>query len=280
MKKEKKYLMEERSQLLDLQKTANMQMNLSARLMQRLILGYQDLIYRNAAKGKETLLADMYGGLKITMFKVYKNGNYFVFFDLNTGTKVRYNDKDSFNPIKPESMDLKITNKCYGNGNGLCAMCHECSSPEGKHGNVLNLPFLDTLLPYTEIAIGGGNPLLHPDLIQFLKGLKTRKLIANMTVNQWTFMQGLDYLKSLVDKEMIYGIGVSLTDPNDKFIEAVKEFPNVVIHVINGVVSRESLQKLANNGLKILILGYKEFGRGNEFYVDSGDEINILKEKQ
>lgn len=206
----------------------------------------------------------------------YKNGDYSVVM-LSDGTKVRYNDKDSFNPIKPESMDLKITNKCYGNGNGLCAMCHECSNPEGKHGDVLNLPFLDTLLPYTEIAIGGGNPLLHPDLIQFLKGLKTRKLIANMTVNQWTFMQSLDYIKSLVDKKLIYGVGVSLTDPNDKFIEAVKEFPNVVIHVINGIVSREHMQKLANNGLKILILGYKEFGRGNEFYADSGDEINILK---
>lgn len=206
----------------------------------------------------------------------YKNGNYIVQM-WEDGSKVRYNDLDFFEAERPESMDLKITNKCYGNGNGLCVMCHECSSPEGKHGNILNLPFLDTLLPYTEIAIGGGNPLLHPDLVQFLKGLKARKLIANMTVNQWTFMQSLDYLKSLVNEKLIYGVGVSLTDPNDKFIEAVKEFPNVVIHVINGITSREHMQKLANNGLKILILGYKEFGRGNEFYADSGAEINILK---
>jgi hypothetical protein len=206
----------------------------------------------------------------------YKNGNYTCTM-LSDGTKIRYNNLDSFHPEKPESMDLKITNKCYGNGNGLCPMCHECSSPDGKHGDILNLPFLDTLLPYTEIAIGGGNPLLHPDLVQFLKGLKARKLIANMTVNQWTFMQSLDYLKSLIDEKLIYGVGVSLTDPNDKFIEAVKEFPNAVIHVICGIVSREHMQKLANNGLKILILGYKEFGRGNELYVDSGSEINILK---
>ena len=206
----------------------------------------------------------------------YNNGNYNVtIFD--DGTKVRSNNLDFFEAERPESMDLKITNKCYGNGNGLCAMCHECSSPEGKHGNILNLPFLDTLLPYTEIAIGGGNPLLHPDLVQFLKELKARKLIANMTVNQWTFMQSLDYLKSLVDEKLIYGVGVSLTDPNDKFIVAIKEFPNAVIHVINGITSREHMQKLANNGLKILVLGYKEFGRGDEFYADSGAEINILK---
>lgn len=193
------------------------------------------------------------------------------------GTKVRYNDFSYFKPSNIESMDLKITNKCYGNGNGLCPMCHECSSPEGKHGDILNLPFLDTLLPYTEIAIGGGDPLLHPDLVKFLKELRKRKLIANITVNQWTFMQSVTYLKNLTDAELIRGLGVSLTEPTDDFIKQISKFPNGVIHVINGDVSQEHIQKLANKGLKILILGYKEFGRGNEFYKGSKAEIDVLK---
>lgn len=205
-----------------------------------------------------------------------KNGNYIMQL-WSDGTKVRYNKLDYFESEKPESMDLKITNKCYGNGNGLCPMCYERSTPDGDHSDILNLPFLDTLLPYTEIALGGGNPLLHPDLVQFLKGLKQRKLIANITINQWTFMGSLDYLKSLVDSELIYGIGVSLTDANDEFIKAIKEFPNAVVHIINGMISQEQLQKLSNNGLKILILGYKEFGRGSEFYGDFGAKIDILK---
>ena len=208
-----------------------------------------------------------------------KNGNYIMQL-WDNGTKVRYNSLDYFEPSNIESMDLKITNKCYGNGNGLCPMCHECSSPEGKHGDILNLPFLDTLLPYTEIAIGGGNTLLHPDLIPFLKGLKERKLIANMTVNQWTFMHSIDYLKNLVGAGLIYGLGVSLTDATDEFIEAVKEFPNAVIHVINGIVTMKQLEKLANNGLKVLILGYKEFGRGKQYYASvngSFSEVNGSK---
>lgn len=206
----------------------------------------------------------------------YRNGNYSVTL-LSDGTKIRHNDLDYFEPEYPESIDLKITNKCYGNGNGICSFCHECSSPDGKRGDILNLPFLDTMPPYTEISIGGGNPLLHPDLVKFLKELRKRKLIANITVNQWTFMQSVTYLKNLTDAELIRGLGVSLTKPSDDFIKQINKFPNGVIHVINGVVSQEHIQKLANKGLKILILGYKEFGRGNEFYEGSKAEIDVLK---
>ena len=49
--------------------------------------------------------------------------------------------------------------------------CHEQSGPHGVHGD-LNNPLLDTLHPYTELAIGGGNPLEHPDLIPFLQKMK------------------------------------------------------------------------------------------------------------
>lgn len=199
----------------------------------------------------------------------YKNGNYYVtIFD--DGTKIRYNDSDSFNPVKPESMDCKITNQCDMG----CFMCHEDSAPDGKHGDILNVPFFDTLLPYTEIALGGGNPLSHPDLIPFLRQLKERKLIPNMTVNQTHFMRDVDLIRSLVDNKLVYGLGVSLTDVNDKFVEVAKKFPNLVVHVINGLVTVEQLDKLANNNIKILILGYKKFRRGEILYNAMNQQIH------
>lgn len=208
----------------------------------------------------------------------YKNGNYNCMI-LSDGTKIRYNNLDDFSPVKPESMDLKITNKCYGNGNGICRMCHERSTPEGKHGDILNLPFIDTLLPYSEIAVGGGDVLLHPDLIPFLKKLKRRKIIANMTVNQWNFEHSIESIEKLVESKLIYGLGVSLNDASDEFIKKAKRFPNLVVHVINGMTTIEQLEKLSNNGLKILILGYKQFGRGIENYSNEHDSIEELKEK-
>lgn len=96
----------------------------------------------------------------------YPNGNYIVsIFD--DGTKVRHNNLSYFAPDFPESIDLKISNQCDMG----CRMCHENSTPDGKHGD-LSLPFLSTLRAGTELAIGGGNPLVHPDLIPFLERMK------------------------------------------------------------------------------------------------------------
>ena len=201
-----------------------------------------------------------------------KNGNYFMEL-WSDGTKVRYNNLDYFEPSTIESMDLKITNRC----NMGCSFCHEDSSPNGKHGDILNLPFIDTLLPYTEIAIGGGNPLTHPDLVSFLEKLKERKLIANITFNQYHFMDNIDFIQELVDKKLVYGIGVSMMYASDKFVECVSKFPNAVIHVINGIVSIDDLKMLANHNLKILILGYKEFRRGKQMYSRQSTAIDNMK---
>ena len=202
----------------------------------------------------------------------YQNGKYTVTI-LKDGTKIRYNTLDFFTPEKPESMDVKITNCCDMG----CPMCHEDSKPNGKHGDILNVPFFDTLNPYTEIAIGGGNPLSHPDLVLFLEQLKSKKLIPSMTVNQVHFMKNLGLIEELVNKKLIYGIGVSLNSVNDEFIETIRKFPNAVIHVIDGIVHPTQLEELANKGLKILILGYKEFRRGNVMYANMGSVIEEMK---
>lgn len=200
------------------------------------------------------------------------NGNYVVEL-WSDGTKIRYNGLDFFEPHSVESMDLKITNCCDMG----CAMCHENSTPDGKHGDILNVPFFDTLLPYTEIAVGGGNVLIHPDLVPFLEQLKERKLIANMTVNQHHFMKNIDFIIELVDKKLIYGIGVSLNDPTDGFIETIGKFPNSVVHIINGLITMDKLQYMAHKGLKILVLGYKDFRRGSELYKRQNVQIEQLK---
>lgn len=200
------------------------------------------------------------------------NGNY-VMELWDNGTKVRYNDLDFFNPSSVESMDVKITNQC----NIGCAMCHENSTCDGQHGDILNLPFFDTLLPYTEIAIGGGNPLSHPDFIPFLEQLKERNLISNVTVNQIHFMNNLDFIKELVDKKLIYGLGVSLVAVTNEFIDAISQFPNAVIHVINGITSPSQLGLLAHRNIKILILGYKKFRRGKTMYDNQSNAIEELK---
>lgn len=207
----------------------------------------------------------------------YKNGNIHtsIFSD---GTKIRQTKDDEFCPAYAENMDVKITDFCDMG----CKFCHEGSSVDGKHGDILNAKFLDTLHPYQELAIGGGDATSHPDLIPFLQKLKDRKVIANMTVNQVHFEKKQELIKRLVDEELIHGIGVSLVCPTHEFVELIKQYPNAVFHVINGIFSPNDMYMLGSKNLKLLILGYKHLRRGEEWYQQDNQNIiykqNWLKE--
>lgn len=191
------------------------------------------------------------------------NGNYDIIM-FSDGTKVRKTDDTCFKPEKPESLDYKITNKCDMG----CPFCHEDSTPNGCHGDIMHDKFIETLNPYTELAIGGGNPLEHPDLIPFLQKCKALKLIPNMTVNQVHFMKNQKMIRDLVDKKLIYGLGISLVKITDEFLNLVSQYPNAVIHLINGVHTMDTIKQLYDKNLKILILGYKQFRRGQDYYND------------
>jgi len=212
------------------------------------------------------------------LFGEYINGNYNVQI-FEDGTKIRENDLESFEADFPECMDVKITNYCDMG----CDWCHEASTIEGLHGDILQKDFIDSLHPYTEMAIGGGNPLSHPDLIEFLYVLKSKKIIANITVNQTHFIRDFKIIKYMINNKLIYGLGVSLTSVNDNLIEKILQFPNAVIHIINGIVSKEDLEKLYDLNLKVLILGYKTFRKGIDYHcqeVEDGKAMlyNLLGE--
>jgi hypothetical protein len=200
----------------------------------------------------------------------YRNGNY-VTTILSDGTRIRETEDDEFIPAFAENMDIKICNRCDMN----CKFCHEGSTPDGKLGNIMNEKFVDTLHPYQEVALGGGNVLEHPDLIPFLKKLKDRKVIANITLNQCHFEKDIETVDKLINEKLIYGLGVSLVNPTEEFIEKIKRYPNAVIHVINGIFRPSDAEMLSDKGLKILILGYKHIRRGEDWYSDDHENIVI-----
>jgi len=200
----------------------------------------------------------------MTIINSYINGNVKVqIFD--DGTKIReYQKIPKVN--FPESIDIKITNYCDMG----CAYCHENSNTQGKHGN---LDFLLTILKElpagVELAIGGGNPLAHPDLVDFLKTLKVKGIIANITVNQGHVDRYKGLIKYLIFEDLIKGVGISIINKNLtplKWLHQISE--NIVYHIIAGINMPsiiDEIIKITNNP-KILILGYKTFGRGIKFY--------------
>ena len=199
----------------------------------------------------------------------YMNGNVRTSI-YSDGTKERFTMDDEFKPVFAENMDIKICNRCSAG----CSYCHEGSTPGGKLGDIMNEKFVDTLHPYQEVALGGGNVLEHPDLIPFLHKLKEKKVITNITLNQIHFEKNLELITSFVDQKLIYGLGVSLVNPTVEFINKIKKFPNAVIHVINGIFTEQDYDVLKGHALKILILGYKDLRRGSEYLYENKNKIH------
>lgn len=197
----------------------------------------------------------------------YKNGNYIVTM-LSDGTKIRRTNDDEFIPAFSENTDVKITDSCKIG----CSWCYEGCSATGKHGDLFGYPFINTLHPYTEMALNG-NDLDHPDLIKFLEFLKSKKVYANITVNQKQFLDNYDKLKTWSDHKYVYGIGVSLIHPTDELIEKMNSIPNTVLHTIVGILTEDQINKLANHNLKVLLLGYKDLQRGINYHKEHNDMI-------
>lgn len=194
------------------------------------------------------------------LLQEYKNGNYTVKI-YSDGTKELYTEDDVFDAVFPDSIDLKITNRC----DLMCPMCHEESSPQGAHGN-LDAEFLNTLHAGTELAIGGGNPLAHPALLPFLYRLKSAGVIANITVNERHLHRYRGLAERLIKGKLVYGLGISLCEYREDTFAFARSHSNSVLHVIAGIVRPEEILAHASRRLKLLILGYKQRGRGKEYF--------------
>lgn len=184
------------------------------------------------------------------------NGNY-EFEVLPDGTKRRWVENPTVipEPVLPEQMDLKITDWCDAN----CAWCHEGSTERGEHGDLSGaLDLLRECLPSTEIAIGGGDPLSHPDFEPFVRELDARGLIPNVTVNGRHLERHLPMLQQLTGEGVLRGVGISLHKHIPEW-----EYQHKVLHVIAGVNDPKKLLEAPPQHL--LILGYKTHGRGQEY---------------
>ena len=197
----------------------------------------------------------------------YTNGNYHVTL-LNDGTKIRYNRLNNLIPAFAESIDCNITERCDGG----CGYCYLGCNEDGKHAD-LNQSFFDTLHRGQELALNG-NDLSHPQLKEFLIRMKNQGVICNLTVNQIHLIRCIDKIRELVNEELIYGLGVSLVNSADsRLYYYLKEFPNAVLHTIDGLLSSENIYNLSDKNIKLLILGYKVLGRGDDYYNKHHDEI-------
>lgn len=199
------------------------------------------------------------------MLYQYVNGGYKVSI-FETGTKIR-EKIGSTSPVHPEQMDLKITDWCDAG----CPACHEQSTKRGKHGDVDKMvKLLSTLPTGVEIAIGGGDPLSHPDFERLIYSLRDIGLIPSVTVNGRHLARSVDRLERFIGDKALFGVGVSYWEGMIDW-----EYEHKVIHMINGIDSPEVLDNW-EKGQKILLLGYKNFGRGIKYNEKNAEKVLAL----
>ena len=216
---------------------------------------------------------------------LYLNGNYVVrvignYRLIKRGLRVGEEFVSSF----PDSIDLKITDKCSWG----CPYCHESSTKDGKSFDLEKTKEILSQLPEEpiEIAIGGGDVLDAPDVLKLIEWLEERGNRTRATVNiKDVFNRRRDFNR-LLNKVGAVGVSLDKLPPHNKILKNwdnseslvctilgaeegnlvfARNSTNVVLHIIAGVFPYTELERLFDiASCPILILGYKQWGRAKD----------------
>lgn len=216
-----------------------------------------------------------------TRFWARRNGNYWYLIDPKDGTRLRIAFETEEKPLiatMPELIDLKITDFCQTG----CPFCYQNSSVFGKHADFEQLKKIIRAIPAgTEVAIGGGDPMSHPQIVEILKVAKRAGLIVNLTVREIDWLKDPALLAGV--RESVSAIGLSIDGPEDllKATQINNNLPDVAVnlHYIPDLHDFDNLRNImralsdfayaATNNYgtfskspTLVLLGFKETGRG------------------
>lgn len=213
-----------------------------------------------------------------------ENDGTWIMFNPENGAKTRFSPEwveiNNRKSDTPELVDIKITDFCDIG----CAFCYQDSTPKGTHcdpTNFQNLMYSLSNLNVFEIAIGGGEPTMHPKFANFLYMAKQSKIIPNFTTRSTKWMKDPEIVKAVMENVGSFAFSCStladaenlyktLSTINTKIAYDRQLLRKCQVQVIAGVTSGSELKKIAefvndNFSLPLTILGYKEVGRGPKF---------------
>lgn len=198
------------------------------------------------------------------MMYQYKNGNTLVSL-YKDGTRTLEFDSQMKLDF-PLNIDIRVSTKCsFGQKPDgsfvLCSFCHEEAKTDGFNCDYNLLKDKLTGLPKgIELAIGCNE--FTPKLLDFLIWAKEQDYVCNLTVNQGHVSRDYTQLLSAIQRQLVYGIGVSYR-PSLPFKIPLQllEYEHLVIHCIAGIDTVEDILSLRKHYVRnILVLGEKNFG--------------------
>jgi len=211
-------------------------------------------------------------------------GDYNFIADQESGMTFRWGKSLEANPRfapVPELVDISISNHCSKG----CDYCYRDSKPDGSFMSLDDYKFILSSLNHKkygnvfQVALGGGEPLEHPEILEIIDLTKQFNIVPNFTTN------GKYITKTLVDniKGKVGAVAVSLDNMNDinssKIEMLIKGGIRTNIHyVIERNNIKQAIQILEgdfNKKLKkvnaIIFLTFKPSGRGDSNHILSND---------
>lgn len=229
------------------------------------ILGNEDDSYMNLP-GSERL--DPYS---LKDLRMKQDGSATVWYSPSTGFKARFSPEPYLKATAPELVDVKITDYCpYG-----CTFCYQGSTREGAHAPLdLILKTADRLaeIGVFEVALGGGEPMMHPDFPAIIKAFRDRGITPNVTSFGVEWLKREDVMSVI---GLIGGLGVSVQTPGSVrkiglIQEALRDVPGgskvqiLPQHAVGTGDLYGIVDEMLRQGLEpsLLLLGFKNVGRG------------------
>lgn len=204
------------------------------------------------------------------------SGGYWALFDRCTGHRVRVALEECLaieakRADAPELVDLKITDYCTYD----CPTCYQGSTSRGEHaGQYCVYDVLDQLAEVRcfEVAIGGGEPTLHPHFEDIVRYARRVGIVPNFTTRDLKWFARYPDLADIVG-----GYAVSCDDAKSvrRVLKALAALPGpardvlkskLTVQHILGLVDEHSVRDLlavcGEAHVPVVLLGYKTTHRG------------------
>lgn len=212
----------------------------------------------------------------MTLIRRHSEGYNFV-ADTETGITMRWGKSFSDDPYRapiPELVDISISNHCTKG----CSFCYRDSIPNNVFMSLADYEFVIKSLASErwgnvfQVALGGGEPLEHPDFIDILKVTRNYGVVPNFTTNAMHISKEIaEQIKPLVG-------AVAISFPNIKAIPTSKAHIFIEEGIrtnIHFILDRKSIKQgieilegrhneLLKGFNSIIFLTFKPMGRGKE----------------
>ena len=203
----------------------------------------------------------------------------FSFDDVNNGLGEFSHRLSEEKAIRPNLVDVKITDKCPYQ----CSYCYQGSTPKGEHAPLSVIYDIVQKLQQEkvfEVAIGGGEPTLHPDFEHIIELFYLANIVPNFTTRNVAFLKNPKNA-SLLSK--VGGVAVSIDTKEDaeKIAKECEKLQTsrVSVQLVVGAQSHEEFKEILDilykKKISVTLLGFKTTGFGNDFMQQATNKTQI-----